>query len=65
MRAGISKKWWIANQCLSMTETKNPMLVARAEGERRWLEKIVEISAEKFVIIPWMKTVSVKNVTKN
>jgi arsenite/tail-anchored protein-transporting ATPase len=65
MRAGISNKWWIANQCLSMTETKNPMLAARAEGERRWLEKIAEISAGNFVTIPWMKTVSVENVTKN
>ena len=27
-RAGINNKWWIVNQCLSMTDTKNPMLIA-------------------------------------
>jgi arsenite-transporting ATPase len=57
LRAGISNTWWIANQCLSQTETHNPMLSARAEEEKIWLEKIDKISGGNFVMIPWMKMI--------
>ena len=62
LRAGISNTWWIANRCLSQTETNNPMLSARAEEEKRWLDKIAKISRGNFVTIPWLKTMSVENV---
>jgi arsenite-transporting ATPase len=61
-RAGIDNKWWVVNQCLSMTDTTNPMLIARAEAEKPWLEKVKEISNDNFVAIPWLQDVSIQNV---
>jgi len=63
-RAGINNKWWVVNQCLSMTDTNNAMLIARAEAERLWLEKVREISVNNFVVIPWLQDVSLKNISK-
>ncbi len=64
-RAGIKNKWWVVNQCLSLTDTKDPMLLARAEAERPWLEKVNEISEGNFVVIPWLEDASIENVLKN
>lgn len=63
-RAGIKNKWWVVNQCLSLTDTKNPMLIARAEAERQWLEKVREISTDNFVAIPWLQDASIINIGK-
>ncbi|MDD4601959.1 MAG: arsenical pump-driving ATPase [Negativicutes bacterium] len=63
-RAGINNKWWVANQCLSMTATNNPMLLARAGAERQWLEKVREISEGNFVAIPWLEDASITNISK-
>lgn len=62
-RAGINNKWWVVNQCLSMTNTKSPMLLARAEAEKRWLKKIKEISGDNFVAIPWLQDASIENIS--
>ena len=62
MRAGITNKWWVVNQCLSMTDPKNPMLIARAEAEQQWLEKVKEISADNFVAIPWLQDASIQGI---
>ena len=61
-RAGIHNKWWVVTQCLSMTNTDNPMLLARAAAEKEWLEKIQSISANNFVAVPWLQDASVKNM---
>lgn len=61
-RAGIDNKWWVVNQCLSMTGTKSSMLIARAEAERQWLGKVKEISYDNFVAIPWLQDASVQNI---
>lgn len=63
-RAGINNKWWVVNQCFSMTETSNPMLMARAEAEKQWLEKVNEISEGNFVAIPWLQDASVGNIVR-
>lgn len=63
-RAGINNKWWVVNQCLSMTDTNNPMLIARAEAEKQWLEKVREISDNNFVAIPWLEDASIQNIGK-
>jgi len=63
-RAGINNKWWVVNQCLSMTETSNPMLIARAEAERQWIEKVNQISEGHFVAIPWLQDASILNISK-
>lgn len=62
IRAGINNKWWVVNQCLSMTDTKNAMLLARAEAEKKWLEKVREISNNNFVAIPWLQDASIQNI---
>lgn len=61
-RAGINNKWWVVNQCLSMTDTNNPMLLARAEAEKQWLEKVKIISSGNFVAIPWLQDASITNI---
>ena len=61
-RAGINYKWWVANQCLSLTDTKNSILAMRAEAEKQWLEKIKQISAGNFVAIPWFQNASIENI---
>lgn len=61
-RAGINNKWWVVNQCFSITNTKNPMLIARSNSEKQWLDKIREISSDNFIAIPWMKDASIHNI---
>ena len=53
-RAGIKNTWWIANRCLSLVQTDSPTLSARAESEKRWLDRISEISDGNMVTIPWL-----------
>jgi arsenite-transporting ATPase len=61
-RAGINNKWWVVNQCLSLTNTKNSMLIARADTEKQWLEKVKEISSDNFVGIPWFQDASIESI---
>ncbi|KYH30042.1 arsenical pump-driving ATPase [Clostridium colicanis] len=61
-RAGINNKWWVVNQCLSLTNTKNSMLIARADAEKQWLEKVKQISSDNFVAIPWFQDASIENI---
>jgi len=61
-RAGIQNKWWVVNQCLSLTDTRDSMLLARAEAEEPWLNKVKEISKDHFVAIPWLEDASIKNI---
>ncbi|MBC7958633.1 MAG: AAA family ATPase, partial [Vallitaleaceae bacterium] len=62
-RAGINNEWWVVNQCLSMTDTDNKMLLARADAEKQWIEKVREISDNKFVAIPWLQDASIQNIS--
>ncbi|MCH5345921.1 MAG: arsenical pump-driving ATPase [Muribaculaceae bacterium] len=52
-RAGISNKWWVINQSLSLTDTANPVLRARAAGETRWIDKVRALSNNNPVLISW------------
>lgn len=61
-RAGINNKWWVVNQYLSLTNTKNSMLIARADAEKQWLEKVKEISSDNFVGIPWFQDASIESI---
>jgi arsenite-transporting ATPase len=61
-RAGINNKWWVVNQCLSLTNTKNSMLIARVDAEKQWLEKVKEISSDNFVGIPWFQDASIESI---
>lgn len=63
-RAGINNKWWVVNQSLSAADTSNPILAARAEAERMWIEKVQQISDDNFVVIPWLQDPSIQNIGK-
>lgn len=58
-RAGINNKWWVVNQSLSLTDTSDAMLVARAEAEKQWIDRVHEISGGNFVVIPWLRDASI------
>jgi len=62
IRAGINNKWWVINQCFSITDTKNPILIARSNSENQWIEKIKEVSSDNFVAIPWLQDASINNI---
>ncbi len=61
-RAGIHNKWWVVNQCLSMTGTNDAMLIARSEAEKQWIEKVREISSNNFVALPWFQDASIQSI---
>jgi len=52
-RAGIHNKWWIVNSCLSMTDTENHFLRAKAQSELFWIKKVEQLSNGNEVLIPW------------
>lgn len=55
-RAGIDNRWWVVNQCLSLSEVEDPVLRARAESEEPWIERIDAMSGGLTVGIPWSES---------
>ncbi|MFV8828226.1 arsenical pump-driving ATPase [Alkalihalobacterium sp. APHAB7] len=53
-RAHIRPKWWIINQSLLATNTKDPVLRGKAVSEKEWIQQVREKEAEKCAIIPWL-----------
>jgi arsenite-transporting ATPase len=53
-RADITPKWWIINQSLYATETKDPILKGRAQAEEGWINKVTTELAKKSAIVPLM-----------
>ncbi|EWG11170.1 arsenical pump-driving ATPase [Cytobacillus firmus] len=51
-RADIIPKWWLINQSLYATETKDPVLKGRAGAEINWIEKVTNELSEKCAIVP-------------
>src|SRR5699024_7205719 len=41
-RAQIDPKWWVINQSLYGTDTKDPVLKGRAVAEKQWIKKVKE-----------------------
>lgn len=52
-RAEIVPQWWVINQSLYATDTKDPVLKGRAIAEEQWIQKVEGISA-KCAIVPLM-----------
>ena len=52
-RAGINNKWWVVNACLSLTNTENSFLQAKAQSELTWIKKVEELSKGNTVLIEW------------
>lgn len=53
-RADITPRWWIINQSLYATETKDQILKGRAVAEVSWIQKVTTELAEKSAIVPLM-----------
>jgi arsenite-transporting ATPase len=52
-RAGIHPKWWLINQSMALTGTKDTILQQRAASEQIWIQRVEEISGNHFVVMPW------------
>lgn len=53
-RADIIPKWWVINQSLYATETRDPVLKGRAQAEEGWITKVTNKLSEKCAIVPLM-----------
>jgi arsenite/tail-anchored protein-transporting ATPase len=61
-RADITPKWWVINQSLYATETRDPVLKGRAQAEMEWIQKVDKELAEKCAIIPVINDGNTGNV---
>ena len=52
-RAGIAPFGWVVNQSLSPVATRDPVLSARREGERPYLDE-VKGTTSRFAVVPWL-----------
>lgn len=52
-RAGINNKWWMVNACLSLTDTQNSFLKAKAQNELVWIKKVEQLSQGNAALIEW------------
>ena len=50
-RAGIQNKWWIINKSLTSSDTTDTFLRKLADNEKKWIQKVLEIS-EHVAIVP-------------
>jgi arsenite/tail-anchored protein-transporting ATPase len=57
-RANIMPKWWVINQSLNATETRDPILKGRAHSEEGWIQKVTTELAENCAIVPLMSEVN-------
>lgn len=53
-RARIEPKWWVINQSLLATNTKDPILMGKAQAEKEWIEEVKDNKAKNTAIIPWL-----------
>ena len=53
-RAGLTPYAWVVNAALSATTTTDPVLLARAGNENRWIAETAAQSARPPVVLPWV-----------
>lgn len=53
-RADIAHNWWIVNQSMLATHTTNRLLKTRAMNEVEWINKVAELSNNKFIVKQWL-----------
>ncbi len=53
-RAHIEPFAWVVNRSLAASGTKDPLLTARLEGERRQFARIAAGLAKRVFVIPWL-----------
>lgn len=54
-RASIHTNWWIVNSSLYRANPGNKMLSAKANEEVKWINKILDHTSGKLVVIEWTK----------
>lgn len=52
-RANIAHTWWVVNNSMLSTGTTNELLLARAQNEQEWIQKVAEVSDNHFVVVEW------------
>ena len=52
-RAGIAHTWWVVNNSMLTSGTTNPMLLARAQNENTWIDKVAELSNNHYGVVEW------------
>ncbi len=52
-RAEIVPSWWVINQSLYETDTKDPILHGRAMSEVKWIHEVEKKSNNQCAFIPW------------
>jgi arsenite-transporting ATPase len=63
-RAGIENTWWAVNQCLSLVHTDDPILSARAEAEKGWINRVAEIARGNVAAIEWRENATPENIAQ-
>lgn len=63
IRANIQPAWWVINQSLFVTNTKDPILREKADTERKWIREIHDHFAENYAVIPWKDEDNIGNDT--
>jgi arsenite/tail-anchored protein-transporting ATPase len=53
-RAAIEPYAWIVNKSVLAASTHDPMLVARLEGERKQMDRILSGLAKRTFVLPWL-----------
>lgn len=54
-RASIHTNWWIVNSSLYKANPSNKMLSSKANEEVKWINKILDHTSGKLVVIEWSK----------
>jgi len=52
-RTGIAHTWWVTNNSMLTSGTSNPMLMARAQSENTWIDKVAELSDDHYAVVEW------------
>ena len=52
-REATEHTWWAINSCLSLVDTQNPFLKAKAQGELSWIDRVKELSNNNAALIAW------------
>lgn len=52
-RAKIAHTWWVVNNSMLSTGTTNELLLARAQNEQQWIQKVAEVSDNHFAVVEW------------
>jgi arsenite-transporting ATPase len=53
-RARIEPYAWVLNQSVLATGTRDPLLQARLDGERRQVDRLHQGLAQRVFTVPWM-----------